>query len=604
MPDSPASAARVRILAILVAILFIVLAARLWQLQIMDGAQYARQSYENRLRIELIPAPRGIIYDRNGIPLVQNIPYYFVSIQQDMLRDVDLPRVADFFSMDVQDLHDKIRRHKTLEPVHIVSGLGPEDIAFVEARLSDLPGLVIDVQEARNYTMGDVASHLIGYLGKPSPAQLASKTYETLPPQTFIGQAGVERMFDDVLRGEPGQRAIEVDAFGRTLRLLKETPPRRGQDLVLSIDLDMQRAAEAAFEDRTGALVAINPTTGEVLALVSRPSFDPNLFATGISAGNWRQLTEDPRHPLYNRALQSHYPPGSTFKIFTALAGLSEGDLTASSRYSCGGSLSKGPWTFRCWNRKGHGGVDLHRSLVESCDVFYYNAGERIGIDNIARYARMFGLGEPPGLGLSMEAKGLIPDTHWKKDVKKQDWYLGETFNAAIGQGYVLASPVQMARAMAAVANGGLLPELTMLRIDGPPPPMKKLPIAEGDLQLVKDALLGVVNEPGGTGHAAALKQFKVGGKTGTAQVASQPAGKRESDLPDHLKDHAWFVAFAPDKDPQVALAVIVEHGGHGGSAAAPVAKKALEAFFRLNKDAPPQEEQKEKSRQEAPIGD
>ena len=403
-----------------------------------------------------------------------------------------------------------------------------------------------------------------------------------MPPEAFIGQWGAELVFDRTLRGIPGERIIEIDALGREIKLLQENPPVKGDDLKLSIDINLQKAAEEAFAGRAGAVVALKPDTGEILGLVSRPSFDPNLFARGVNYSQWTALLQDKKVPMLNRVLQSQYPPGSTFKIVTAIAALNEGVITPDTKVTCTGGITYGKWQFGCWKKGGHGTVSLHRAIVESCDVYFYEAGKRLGIDKIAEYARKLGLGSETGLQLVKERSGLIPDTKWKHEKRNQQWYLGETFNAAIGQGYVAATPMQMAQLMSVVANGGLIYRPVMVKTESLLQPVASADIKPQVLDLVRDALYGVVNEGGGTGSAAKSNIAAIGGKTGTAQVVS--IRKSSHLLPEKFRDHAWFVAFAPVEKPAIALCVFIEHGGHGGGAAAPIAKLAIEAYLKSEK--------------------
>jgi len=567
-----------------IALLFLALVLRLWHLQIIKGSEFKEIAAENRLRIESIPAPRGIIYDRNGTPLVKNSAFYSVSLLPRMAAEADVAAIANFLDLDPAVVEEKIAEHDSpLATIKLREGLSFTDLATIEARLSDYPGLTIDVDQTRHYIYGDVGGHLIGYLGRITPSQAKDPEYENVPPEAFIGQWGVERLYDDSLRGTPGQKVIEVDALGRQLRLIEEKPPKKGTDLYLSMDIDAQLAAEAAFQNRAGALAAIKPETGEVLALVSRPSFDPNLFSRGIDPEEWQRLSMGERYPLLNRALQSQFPPGSTFKIVTAIAALDSGAVTPKEKFRCTGKLKEGSWTFGCWKHSGHGWLSLHRAIVESCDIYFYKAGEATGIDTIADYARRLGLGRPTGIPLVAEKSGLIPDSEWKKRVIGEPWYLGETFNASIGQGFVLVTPMQLARMMSTVANGGFLYPLSLVRVDKEPLADSFAMVSEDTLQRVKDALEGVVNEPHGTAHAARSKVTRIGGKTGTAQVISLKKRKeleRLGRMEDRFQDHAWFVAFAPEENSQIALSVFVENGGHGGSAAAPIAKKTIEAYM------------------------
>jgi penicillin-binding protein 2 len=400
-----------------------------------------------------------------------------------------------------------------------------------------------------------------------------------VPSDAFIGQWGIERLYDRQLRGTPGERIIEVDALGRELRLLREKSAVGGEDLRLAMDIHLQKEAEQSFGEKTGALVAIKPDSGEILALVSRPSFDPNLFARGIKYKQWEDLNQNRKLPLLNRALQSQYPPGSTFKVVTAIAAMEEGAINTDTKVTCNGGIAYGRWHFGCWRKTGHGTLSLHRALVESCDVYFYEAGKKLGIDKIASYARELGLGRETGLEMVRERHGLIPDTKWKEEKRKQPWYLGETFNAAIGQGYVAVTPFQMAQLMSIVGNGGYIYRPSLLMLGNKPEPVEKVKIKQETLDTVKKALFGVVNENGGTGWSAKSPMVNICGKTGTAQVVG--LRKESKYLTEMQRDHAWFVAFAPCEAPEVALSVMVEHGGHGGAAAAPIAKRAIEAYVK-----------------------
>jgi penicillin-binding protein 2 len=571
---------RIRLVFIVVALMFGLLTARLWQLQVIKGSEYTRLSQGNRLRTEKVPSPRGIIFDRNGKPLVKNSPYYFVALLPEMARRADLAAISEFLGMNPREVTDIVGSVKDpIEPIRIKGGITYDEVAFIEARISDHPGLVIEAEETRHYIYGPIGAHLIGYLGKLNPQQISRKDYRNVPRKAFIGQWGVEKMYDSLLRGEAGRRVIEVDAMGRRLSILEEAEPVNGEDLYLSIDIDLQRASEDAFGNRVGALAAIKPGTGEILALVSRPSYDPNLFSRGIGYDNWVRLREDKRYPLLNRALQSHYPPGSTFKLVTALAALEEGIVTPRNKHTCTGAHKKGRWSFRCWRRRGHGTLNMLQGIIQSCDVYFYRTGERTGIDNIAKYARKLGLGSESGLGLIKEKSGLVPDREWKKRVKGLSWYPGNTYNAAIGQGFVLTTPIQLAQMTAILVNGGYRYPLRLVKAEEFPLPAENLGLDPENMEFLKRALRGVVIEKKGTGKAANSRFVEVGGKTGTAQVVAQKKIK-ESELPDHLKDHAWFVAFAPVEKPEIAMAVFVENGGHGGVTAAPIARKAIEAYL------------------------
>ncbi|TAN42433.1 MAG: penicillin-binding protein 2 [Nitrospirae bacterium] len=573
------TAERIRIAMIVIIIGFLVVIMRLWQLQILQGAELRKISESNRLRVFGVPAPRGIIFDRNNVPLVKNTSYFCASLIPEEFDFRNVPMLAKLLKLSEEELSRKINRkgQSPFTPVRLKEGLSFNEVSFIEARRSDFPGLIIEIEVSRQYIYGSVGAHVIGYLGRLSPEQSQNPAFRDVPPAAFIGQWGVEKIYDQSLRGTAGQRIIEVDAFGREIRLLKETTPVKGQDLTLSIDIALQKEVEKAFEGRAGAMVALKVDTGEVLGLASAPSFDPNKFAKGITSDEWSGLMLDKKLPMLNRAVQSQYPPGSTFKIITAIAGLEEGTLSDETAVTCRGGISFGKWHFGCWKKGGHNTVMLHRALVESCDVYFYEAGKRLGIDRIHDYATRLGLGKETGIMLGNEKKGLIPDTQWKAEKKKSPWFLGETFVNAIGQGYVAATPLQMAVMMQAVSNGGRVLQPTLLR-DAAPALLSEAGVRPSTLDEIKRHLAGVVNEPGGTGGAARSALATVGGKTGTAQVVS--IRKDSKFLAEKFRDHAWFVAFAPVEKPAIAVSVMVEHGGHGGSAAAPIAKKAIEAYL------------------------
>jgi penicillin-binding protein 2 len=570
---------KILILSYIVISAFFFLVIRLWQLQILQGDEYRKLSEANRLRIVNIPAPRGIIFDRNGIPLVKNSPYCYASVIPDEFDKTRSGALAKVLGVPVEEILDKLDSSdlSPFVPVRLKQGLSLRDIAYIEARRSDFPGLIVEAEVNREYPLGDVGAHLLGYLGKPSPSQLKQAAFRDISPDTFIGQWGVEKLFDNTLRGVPGKRIIEVNALGREIRLLRETPPVKGKDITLSIDIDLQEKAEAAFGERAGALVAVEPETGEILGLISKPSFDPNMFTKGIDPDAWATITEDKRNPMLDRALQSQYPPGSTFKIVTAIAGLEEGVVKPDTKFDCKGGLRYGRWYFGCWRKHGHGIISLHRAIVESCDVYFYQVGRLLGIDKIYAYATALGLGRKTEIKLGHERQGLIPNTQWKLEKKKLPWYPGETFNAAIGQGYVSVTPIQQAEMISTVANGGTLYRPSLIK-GAEPVVLGKLKTDPENLELVKKGLFGVVNEPSGTALVAKSDITTIAGKTGTAQVVTAGRGRGSAEK---FRDHAWFVAFAPFEKPEIALSVLVEHGGHGGSAAAPIAKAAIEAYMK-----------------------
>lgn len=572
-------AEKITFISIVVAIAFTVILLRLWQLQILQGEDYRKISESNRLRIIGVPAPRGIIYDRNGIPLVKDTPYFSASVIVDEFDINRIDELSQLLHIPVEELLGKMeeKTDSPFQPVRLKERLPFSDVSYIEARRSDFPGLIIEVDVSREYIYGATGAHVIGYLGKLNPAQSASHDFKDVPPQAFIGQWGVEKLFDKSLRGIAGQRIIEVDALGREIRLFTEKPPVKGTDLTLSIDIALQQEAEKAFAGRTGALVALEPDTGEILGLVSLPSFNPNKFTKGITQEEWTALSSDKQYPMLNRAIQSQYPPGSTFKIITAIAALEEEVLNERTKVECKGSIKFGKWQFGCWKKTGHGIVSLHRAIVESCDVYFYEAGKRVGIDKIAYYAEKFGLGKTVEFPFGTEKTGLIPTSEWKIRTKKTKWFLGETFINAIGQGYVSVTPFQNAVMISAISNGGTIFKPSILK-GSSPELVSSADISPRTMHLIKDSLAGVVSGVSGTGWAARSTVTSIAGKTGTSQVVG--IRKDSKDLPEKFRDHAWFVAYAPVDKSEIALSVFVEHGGHGGTAAAPIAKKAIEAYF------------------------
>ncbi|HDH01727.1 MAG TPA: penicillin-binding protein 2, partial [Nitrospirae bacterium] len=471
----------ITVLAYISMAVFVIFLLRLWQLQILKGSYYRKQSEKNRVRVFKIPAPRGIIFDRNGIPLVKNAPYFIASLIPGLSKKgLNLSGLSKLLDTSVEDLSEKIAKRKkhVLEPIRLKEGLSFSQVARIEARRSDFPGLVVETEITRAYPYGSTGAHLIGYLSLPTEAQLRKGLFAGTPRGTFVGQWGVEALYDKRLKGVPGKRFIEVDALGRQLRTLKVVPPQKGEELTLSVDIRTQKTAEEAFKGKAGALMALDPQSGEVLALVSLPSFDPNLFVRGISQRQWNRLRRNPGHPFLNRVFQSQYPPGSIFKIVTAIAALEEGVVDENFSVDCTGEIHVGIWKFSCWKGQGHGKTALRKALVESCDIYFYEIGRLLGMDRIAKYANALGLGIAPGVKLSAERKGLIPTTSWKLRKKGIPWYLGETFNAAIGQGYVSITPAQAALMISAIANGGNVYRPELLKDQPGPEPIAKLSLS------------------------------------------------------------------------------------------------------------------------------
>jgi penicillin-binding protein 2 len=583
---------RLWLLSVCVLVFFAVIVLRLWYLQVIKGSYYRELSENNRIRIISIRPPRGIIYDRNGIPLAENTPSYTITFTPEDAKG--MPQVATKLASIIGETPDEletfIRSEKyrnPYQPIRVRENASFAEISKVEAAKDDLPGVSVEVELRRYYPYGDFASHLIGYIGKITPEQHEMPEYADLPPDFLIGQYGIEKLFDKDIRGVPGKKGVEVDAMGRQKRIIYTVEPVAGEDLVTTIDYKAQAAAEEAMKGHSGAIVAIDPQNGDVLAMVSKPGFDPNIFPVGLTRKDWQYLTTDKDKPLNNRALQGQFPPGSTFKLAMSLAGLETGKATLDSpTVTCTGGWGFGGRVFHCWDKHGHGRIQLHMAIVESCDVYFYNLGNNMGIDNIAKYANYLGLGMPTGIGLR-EGKGLIPSTAWKEKYRHCKWYAGETISCSIGQGYVSVTPIQLARMTATLTNGGTLYQpqvVSEIRYrDGqvkqfPKVALWKIPAKQQDLDIIEDGMKGVVWDPRGTAHAAQSDRVVIGGKTGTAQVIGLGKGRGMD-----YKDHAWFVGAAPMDNPKIAICVLVEHGGHGGSVSAPMAKQVIEAYLRID---------------------
>ena len=580
-----------------IAVLFGLTVVRLWHLQVTEGEKYRYLSENNRIRLKRVHATRGTILDRRGQILVDNRPSFDLVLVQEDTNDVEgtLVSVARLLGTDIGSFEAAItaaRNRPPFEEVILSRDLDWESIAKIETHQFELPGVSVQVGPRRTYPFGAAAAHLLGYVGEVNQQELSTRKGYHLGD--LIGKAGAERYWESDLRGIDGGQQVEVDAVGRRLRVLSEVDEIPGNTLVLTLDRDLQLAAEDAMADREGAVVALDARNGEVLAMVSRPAFDPNLFARGIKGKEWNALVQDRKRPLNSKAVQGTYPPGSTFKVIMAAAALEEGVITPFTSIFCGGGIWFGNRTFRCWRKGGHGSMNVHEALVRSCDVFFYQVGQRLGVDAIAEYSHRFGLGAPSGITLEHESGGTIPSSAWKRQRFGEPWYPGETLSVAIGQGYVTTTPLQLANMIAAVANGGTVyrPQFVKrvetsdgsLVFEQGPERARELGFKQSTLLQIRQALSDVVNTSRGTGSNARLATIEVAGKTGTAQ-ASKAGGERSKQHGwlREKRDHAWFVAFAPVTAPEIAIAVLAEHAGeHGGTAAAPIARKVLARYFGL----------------------
>ena len=600
-------------LVVFVGLAFFLIFIRLWSLQVIKGGDLRRLSENNCIRLRENPADRGMLLDRKGRIVAHNRPSFEVYlIPEDLKANPEVvTEVGNLLKIPPEEIQERIntqKRRAPFKPVRIKSDIDWNELANLEFNRVYLPGLFVDVRPRRAYDYGDLASHLIGYLGEVDENELKQAKETPYRMGTLIGKYGVEYRWENDLRGTDGGRQIEVDALGREIRPLGIVEPFPGNNLFLTIDLDLQRTAEEAYQDKNGALVAMDPKTGRILAMVSKPSFEPDIFARNILPEEWKSLVENPHHPLQNKGIQGQYPAGSTFKIVTAIAGLESGSITPTTQFFCKGAFPYGNRDFRCWKEGGHGAISLHRALVESCDIYFYQVGLKVGVDLIAHYANEFNLGRVTGISLPHEKPGTVPSSAWKKKRFGVPWYSGETLSFSVGQGYLNATPLQLLMLISGVANGGkqYLPQVVE-RVENiygkklkeyPPVELRKANVSETTLQIVQEALRGAVNDPHGTGWTCKLKEVKVAGKTGTAQVVRLPDNFKKGDMnrmPQKFRDHAWFVAYAPFEDPKIAIAVLVEHGGFGASAAAPIAKKVIEKFLNLESSPPLESSEKER---------
>ena len=619
---------RLVVLQVSFAVIFAILAFSFWYLQVVQNEKFNELAENNHQRTIALRAPRGVMFDRNGEVLVENRSSFTISIVREHTKDLDrtirvLSEVAGLDPKVVEETVNRHRREPTYRPIMILDDASLAQVAAVLARRldSELPDVQVEEVPTRQYPAEAFAAHLFGYVGEASEGQVES---EGLNSGAIVGQAGVEKIYNKLLMGEDGARLVKVNSMGREIDLVKEIPATSGRRMQLTIDKDLQRAAEEGFKvgGFNGAAVVLDPRTGEVLAFTSRPGYDPNDFAAGIDRATWAGLNTDPLKPLQNRAIQGLYSPGSTFKIAVAVAALEEGVITSDFRVSCRGSAVFYGRPFQCWKRGGHGSVDLRHAMEQSCNVYYYTIGNMVGVDKIHKWATLLGLGEKTGIDLPNEIEGLVPSTEWKRRRYNEKWYAGETISVSIGQGQVSITPISLAVMMATVANGGtrFIPHLLRAVDEGkgwqpvqPPAPKSRVELKPETVAALHDGLYLVVNGAG-TGGRARIPGKDVSGKTGTAQVISLQGGKRAQGRTDRdLRDHGWFVFFAPRDNPEIAGAIFGEHNEHG-STSAPIAKYVMETYFakkegrplpRLSMPVPdPNQERDEPPPQPAPIAD
>jgi len=557
---------------------------RLVNLQWVQHEGLLLQAEQNRISIVPLLPTRGEIVDRDGRGLAVNHVSYQIQLIPERVADMKrtLRRLTHWLHWDAARLHEvkqRIAHSRPDHPVLLDDQLPWRQVAPIAARLHELAGVDVQAGTHRYYPYGALTSHLVGYLSMAGPEDVR----KGILPMEKVGRAGAEKVFESELHGRLGNQREEVDARGRRVGVLQRQPPVMGKQLRLSLDVDLQRAASKALGHRTGAVVVMDVHTGEVLVLLSKPGFNTNLFITGLEAKQWKKWLNNPHRPLLDRATQASYPPGSTFKPLVALAGLRDQAPIIAHGTTCRGYIELADRKLRCWKKIGHGHVDLHKAIVQSCDVYFYELGDELGIKQLRAEAELWGFGKPTGIALSPEAKGLAPGQSWSFR-RSRTWFRGQTMISAIGQGSVNATPIQMARFTAAIANGGLLLH-PQLKAGATPEVDRKIDVDAKNLDRVRKAMHGVVTEIHGTAHAHLWRlPWDMAGKTGTAQVVSMPQDGSESNSSDKHKDHAWFIGYAPYKAPQIAVAVLVEHGGHGGSAAAPVAAAIVRTLAQKEK--------------------
>jgi len=603
---------RAVIALLLATALMLLLLVRLFDLQVLQHNTYSVLSDKNRVHIRAVPPTRGLIYDRNGALLAQNLPSYQLEITRERVADLDatiaeLRQLIDISDENIARFKNRLKRTHRHKPVPLRTRLSDVEVARFAVNRHRFPGVDTVAHLYRHYPFNGRGVHALGYVGRISEQELQRIDNTNYEGTDFIGKTGIEKFYEDLLHGEVGVEQLETNAQGRTLRVLDRTPPIPGLNLYLNLDIELQRIAETAFGDNNGALAAIDPVDGSVLALVSMPTFNPNLFVGGIDSKTYRVLQDSPDQPMFNRVLRGRYPPGSTIKPFVGLAGLEYGLIDPNVSTYCQGwyMLDGDERKYRDWKKTGHGHMDLNQAIVESCDVYFYDLALTLGIDRIARFLEPFGFNDLTGIDTSGELTGLVPSRQWKRQVKRTPWYPGETLITGIGQGFFLATPLHLAEATATLSRYGnqLRPRLVAATEDPdsreiiglPAVPNIAVPVLNrANWDYIIRAMTQVVHSPKGTARRIGQgAKYKIAGKTGTAQVfgIKQDEEYVEEDIAKKLRDHALFVGFAPVENSRIAVAVVVENGGSGGAVAAPIARKVMDYYLNqmlaLNQEEP-----------------
>ncbi|WP_455367036.1 penicillin-binding protein 2, partial [Kaarinaea lacus] len=592
---------RVVIALIFSLLLIMAIVIRLVYLQIVENEIYTTLSEENRFFISAIPPTRGLIFDRNGVLLAQNLPAYNLELTPERVKNIDatiasLGEIIEITDADIERFKEQLGPYNRFKPIPLKTGLSDEEVARIAVNRYRFPGVDIAARLIRHYPEEGLMSHAIGYVGRINEKEMSRIDKTDYEGTNYIGKTGIEHFYETILHGHPGVQQIETNAQGRALRSFQQVPQEPGINLHLTIDATLQKVAEEALGEESGSVIAIDPNTGDVLAFVSAPVFDPNLFVAGIDHKTYAALRDDKLKPLFNRALRGQYPPGSTVKPFYGLAGVETETKEAKEEIFCRGwyRLPGKLHRYRDWKKTGHGKLALHHAIVQSCDVYFYDLAVSMGIDKLSNYMMQFGFNDATGVDITGELGGLMPTSQWKKRAKKESWYAGDTVSAGIGQGYVLATPLQLASATATMAmRGKRMRPRVVNALENPNtneiqhlPPIQDVEIPIHDPENWNDvisAMQDVAHHWRGTAYRIGKNsKYKIAGKTGTAQVftVAQDEEYKEHELPRELKDHALFIAFAPVENPQIAVSVIVEHGGHGGSTAAPIAKKVMDHYL------------------------
>ncbi|MGV6826468.1 MAG: penicillin-binding protein 2 [bacterium] len=574
------------------------LIARAIQLQVLDYEHFQTLSQDNRVKLVPLPPTRGLILDRNNTPLAINQPAYSLDLIPEQIDSIDdtiarLQQIIEITTADLERFEKLRKQRRRFERIPLRVDLGQEEVARISVNQHLFKGVEINARLQRTYENGDATAHALGYVGRISKKDLEEISASDYAGTTHIGKIGLEKTYEAILHGTVGLQQVEVNVLGKPVRVLEQTQPKPGKDLHLHLDAKLQHVAINALGEHNGAVVAIDPNNGGVLALVSKPGFDPNLFVEGISSKNYRDLQQDQDKPLYNRALRGQYPPGSTVKPFVGLAGLEKATMASDTTKFCPGfyQLPGHSHKFRDWKKTGHGKTDVHKAIVESCDVYFYHLAHQMGIDELQVYLKQYRFGEKTGIDLIGEKTGIRPSREWKRTARKEPWYPGETVIVGIGQGAFLTTPLQLAAATAVIANGGTYHSPRLVRtihdsdnntwqvnpVSEPLPP-----IDEHNLETIRQAMTDVTEGERGTAKRIRNEHYRIAGKTGTAQVftVKQDEEYNEEEVAKKMRDHALFVAYAPIENPQIAIAVIVENGGHGGSTAAPIAKAVMDAYL------------------------